>query len=67
MEHWVVCKIHNNREEPYLIPEELVSHIAISLSCLVIFFLYFITIIINYKPNSNFNNHIILDGHKNDL
>jgi hypothetical protein len=34
----VVCKTHNNREESYLIPEELVSHIAISLSCLVIFF-----------------------------
>jgi hypothetical protein len=29
---------HNNREESYLVPEELVSHIAISISCLVIFF-----------------------------
>jgi hypothetical protein len=34
----IVCKTHNNREESYLVPEELVSHIAISLSCLVIFF-----------------------------
>jgi hypothetical protein len=29
-------KTYNNREEPYIVPEELVSHIAISLSCLVI-------------------------------
>jgi hypothetical protein len=34
----VVCKTHNNREESYIVPEELVLHIAISLSCLVIFF-----------------------------
>jgi hypothetical protein len=34
----VVCKTHNNREESYLVPEELVSHIAISLSYFVIFF-----------------------------
>jgi hypothetical protein len=27
---------HNNREETYIVPEELVSHIEISLSCLVI-------------------------------
>jgi hypothetical protein len=38
MEHWVVCKIHNKREESYVVPEELVSHIAISLYCLIIFF-----------------------------
>jgi hypothetical protein len=29
-------KRHNNREESYIVPEELVSHIAISLSYLVI-------------------------------
>jgi hypothetical protein len=34
----VVCKTHNNREESYIVPEELVLHITISLSCLVIFF-----------------------------
>jgi hypothetical protein len=34
----VVCKTHNNREESYLVPEELVSHIIISLSYFVIFF-----------------------------
>jgi hypothetical protein len=31
-------RTHNNREESYRVPEELVSHITISLSCIVIFF-----------------------------
>jgi hypothetical protein len=31
-------KTHNNGEESYLVPEELVLHIVISLSCLIIFF-----------------------------
>jgi hypothetical protein len=42
----VVCKTHNNREESYIVPKELVLHIAISLSCLVIFFDFTTTIII---------------------
>jgi len=32
-------EIHNNREETYIVPEELVSHIAISLSYLVIYWI----------------------------
>jgi hypothetical protein len=38
----VYVEIHNNREESYTVPEELVSHITISLYFLVIFF-YFTT------------------------
>jgi hypothetical protein len=34
----VVCKTHNKREISYIVPEELVLHVTISLSCLVIFF-----------------------------
>ena len=37
-EHWIVCKTHNNREELYIVFEELASHIAIPLSYLIIFF-----------------------------
>lgn len=29
---------HNNREVSYIVPEELLSHIAIFISCLIIFF-----------------------------
>jgi len=38
----VYVEIHNNREESYIVTEELVSHITISLYCLIIFF-YFTT------------------------
>jgi hypothetical protein len=31
-------KIHNNREESYIILEKLIFYIAISLFCLIIFF-----------------------------
>jgi len=34
----VYVGIHNNREESYIVSEELVSHIAISLYCFIIFF-----------------------------
>jgi hypothetical protein len=34
----VYVEIHNNREESYIVPKELVSHIAVSLYCFVIFF-----------------------------
>jgi hypothetical protein len=37
-EHWLVCKKHKKREISYIVLEELVSHIAFSLSYLVIFF-----------------------------
>jgi hypothetical protein len=40
-EYWVVYKSHNYREESYIVSEELVSHITISLSCLVIFFFFY--------------------------
>ena len=36
--HWLVCRTHNKREISYIFLEELVSHIAFSLSYLVIFF-----------------------------
>jgi len=31
-------RTHNNKEELYIVPEELVLHITIYLSCIVIFF-----------------------------
>jgi hypothetical protein len=47
MEHCVVCKKHNNRKESYIVLE-LVSHIAISFYCFVIFFDF--TIFMSFSP-----------------
>jgi hypothetical protein len=49
---------HNNRDESYLVPEELVSHIAIFLSCPVLLFY----LILQQCKNYIYFEYILVEG-----